>query len=641
MKLFNKFKKRPVLQEREQPLSEFERHLESAKALGLFDLDYYQAHCGEFVSEQEAFADYLEKSCFSNVNPSANFDTEAYMRSNLDVYHEGGSPLLHYIYHGRADGRRRFNAIQRWQPKTSLVANETKTWQEQSIAICLHIYYPDFIQKFAQCLAKFPSQIDVFVTCATAEIKDDAHAAFAEIDTVDNVFTAVVPNRGRNFGPFLVEFSQQLLEYDLMCHMHSKKSLYSGREQTQWFDYLNQYLFKDTHVMSCLLRLFDEHQDLGMYYPTSFWMMPGWVNHWTVNRRFAQTMSNDWDISIKDDFVSYPVGGMFWARPSAIKQLLERNYSYDDFPQEPLPNDGSELHALERMIGLLVEKNEYQQFFYHPPSAKFTVDKSYRFINYYKPPAQFLNELKNFDIVSFDVFDTVLCRQYLAPDYAKYKVGEYLVELEIVTSPAAFIVIRNRAEAELRIRNQHVGDVSIIDVYQHLSTMLDCDPEQTAEWMAMEFDFDMSMIEAKTQIVSLIHQLSDLGRQIWFISDTYYTKNQMLELLRHVGISIDYRLFISSDLQKRKDNGQMWLHIQGLVGDLDSSFIHVGDNVHSDAQLCGDYGLTNMHILHPKDKWLAAGLPFNPLCENSIIKYDVNKWGGLMSRFGRYPFFGN
>lgn len=610
-----------------------------ANKSGLFDAKWYQEHYGSFPTDWLAFKDYLKKSPFGNVNPSPNFDTETYLRCNVDIYHAGISPLLHYMYHGQYEGRNWSKALPRWTPKDNLIPKETGTWKQQKVAIVLHIFYPDFVAKFAESLDRFPMKVDVFVTAATSKIASDANITFSKLDKVSKVKTAVCENRGRNFGPFLVHFSKDLLSYDLMCHLHSKKSLYSGREQTQWFDYQNQYLLKDKHVTSSVLRLFDERRELGIYYPTSFWMMPAWVNHWTCNKPFAKEFVEEWGIDINDNFINYPVGGMFWARPAALKPLLDKIYQYDDFPAEPLPNDGSTLHALERILGLLVEKQGFEQFFFYPPLGRFTQDKTSISSSYYKPAAALLGDLSNFNVVSFDIFDTVLRRQFHEPDYAKYLLGKELAERGFFETPDEFVAMRNRVEFTCRQAKQFQDDVCITEVYSQLAKDLAIKEDEALLWLDKEFHYDLSMALPKDEMVEIVKQLSARGKEIWFVTDIYYTKQQIETMLRKIGIAVPYRLFVSSDLGKRKDAGTMWAFIKEIVQQEQKSHIHVGDNVRSDAQICGDFGLQNVHILHPEDKWKLAGLSQIAKLDNPSEK-DVLKWGPQISHFGRYPFFG-
>ena len=49
-------------------------------------------------------------------------------------------------------------------------------------------------------------------------------------------------------------------------------------------------------------------------------------------------------------FFEFPVGTMFWARSEALVPLLELNLDWSDYPEEPLPKDGTMLHALERLL---------------------------------------------------------------------------------------------------------------------------------------------------------------------------------------------------------------------------------------------------------------------------------------------------
>merc|ERR1712187_370966 len=107
---------------------------------------------------------------------------------------------------------------------------------------------------------------------------------------------------------------------------------------------------------------------------------------------------------------------------------------------------------------------------------------------------------------------------------------------------------------------------------------------------------------------------------------------QISKMLRKIGISVPYTLLVSSDIKKRKDTGTMWKDVKSRVDKLEKSFVHVGDNVRSDAQICGDFGLQNVHILNPLDKWNIAGFA-TPDFENEL---DIHKWGKLVSNFGRY-----
>ena len=62
------------------------------------------------------------------------------------------------------------------------------------------------------------------------------------------------------------------------------------------------------------------------------------------------------NIEVLPDHFNFPIGTMFWARTKALAPLIELNLRYEDFPEEPLPIDGTMLHALERLLPLITEK---------------------------------------------------------------------------------------------------------------------------------------------------------------------------------------------------------------------------------------------------------------------------------------------
>ena len=616
--------------------------LAKAKSLQLFDFEWYKkTYNPAFASELDAFKDYLHKSRFSPVNPSENFDNEIYHRCNIDVFHAQISPLFHYIISGQTEGRAYSSVMPKWTPKFEInpASELTPKASKQKIAICLHIYYDDYIERFAEALYTFPTEVDLLITIANESFRDRAYQTFSKIQAVKKVTIKSVPNRGRNFGPLLVEFAQELLRYDLLCHLHSKKSLYSGREQTQWADYLSEYLLNDCSVVKRVLNAFSDNPQFGVYYPTTFWMMPSWVNHVTMNKPHMRNLQTALGFGHFDDFLSYPAGGMFWARPKALVDILNKPYTYDDFPNEPLPNDGSMLHALERVIGPVCEKNGYQQFFYHPTSGKLTTDQSYITSSYSRTLDSLTSDLKTFSHISFDVFDTLVRRTYTTPDYAKYLLGKELVQLGIVKCANEFIAVRNDAELQVRKKMNFKGDVSINDIYASLASRLHISTNEAERLMNREFELDLNMITAKDEMVDLFNTLGSHGHILWVISDTYYTREQIGLLLRKVGVSAPYRLLVSSAEQKRKDNGTMWdLVKEDLAREGAKNHVHIGDNVVADCQIPGDRGISSIHILHPLDKWKALGFPAFNESNASVDEAHVLKWGKLINCVGRLPF---
>ena len=614
---------------------------DQAVALDLFNADWYTSKYKlSFADDHEAFGDYLRKSPYVDISPSPNFNSACYLRDNIDVYHSGISPLRHYLSTGYMEGRPIFPDKTEWTPRHTVPRSREHIPLEKKrkYAVVLHIFYEDFVGRFYDALYGVDFHFDLYILTTELSLVERCKKEFSKNPCVDNVSVKHVPNRGRNFGPFLVEFGKDLLEYDYFLHMHSKRSLYSGQEQSQWANYLIEYLAKDKHVLSQALEILDHSPEYGIYYPITFWNLPPWVNHWLQNKGIGRhVLSNKYGIAQSEDFFAYPAGGMFWARPSALKDILEQQWAYESFPPEPLPADGTELHALERMIPYLVKNQGYKQLFYSPTSGVFTEDDSFIYRSYladnYK---RLLHAVNCHQIVSFDVFDTIVYREYLEPDLAKF---EMVRALKLGMSGTDFVELRNKAELDLRIANNFVGDVSIYDIYSKLTPTLaiETSSKQLAD---LEFQLDLAMLSGKPTMVELVNSIAAQGKTIFFITDTYYTRGQIVTLLEKAGITCAYELFVSSDLGLRKDSGTMWDMIdQKLITENNKhQFLHIGDSVTSDAQNPGDRGLGNFHILAPMDKWDAADYP--TIRRDFELKNlaHILKWGPIVSQVGAHPF---
>jgi GT2 family glycosyltransferase len=79
-----------------------------------FDAEYYRRNCPD-LHDQDPIEHYLRFG--DQYNPSANFDGLAYLEANDDVRNQHLNPLVHYLRHGRAEGRR-VSAFDPWRRQT-------------------------------------------------------------------------------------------------------------------------------------------------------------------------------------------------------------------------------------------------------------------------------------------------------------------------------------------------------------------------------------------------------------------------------------------------------------------------------------------------------------------------------------------
>ena len=74
---------------------------------------------------------------------------------------------------------------------------------------------------------------------------------------------------------------------------------------------------------------------------------------WTENRAGAEALSSRLQLGRIPENPVFPVGSMFWARVPVLSPLFGLGLSWEDYPEEPVPYDGTILHVIERMLPMV------------------------------------------------------------------------------------------------------------------------------------------------------------------------------------------------------------------------------------------------------------------------------------------------
>jgi lipopolysaccharide biosynthesis protein len=163
-----------------------------------------------------------------------------------------------------------------------------------------------------------------------------------------------VRNRGRDIGPLLTAFGSRLTgAYAFVGHLHTKKTadLKDPEVGRRWFEFLLENLLGGKARMAdIVLGHMVSDPSIGMVFPDDPNIV-GWGSNMTLARELGERLG------LRDlpRHISFPVGTMFWARVDAIRPMLDLELQWNDYPPEPIPYDGSILHAIERLFPFVVE----------------------------------------------------------------------------------------------------------------------------------------------------------------------------------------------------------------------------------------------------------------------------------------------
>ena len=106
------------------------------------------------------------------------------------------------------------------------------------VVVVAHVYYPELFEELAQALASIPWPYTLCISVTSPQAEATVKARAVKLPRVQALDVRVVPNRGRDISPVLVEFREAILRGRYLLHVHTKKSMYSGRERMEWRRYL-------------------------------------------------------------------------------------------------------------------------------------------------------------------------------------------------------------------------------------------------------------------------------------------------------------------------------------------------------------------------------------------------------------------
>ncbi len=351
--------------------------------------------------------------------------------------------------------------------------NCSTTHPQGGIAVIVHAYYPELFEPIAVALANIPWPFDIYVSVNSDAAQQQVSGILAGLKRASHVEVKVTPNRGRDIAPMLVTYAQAIRTHRYVLHVHTKKSLYSGRERTEWRDYLLDGLLGSEQRIRQIFNRFEDHPTLGIVYPNSFDGVPYWAHTWLQNRGIALSLGARLGIDVTHHhYIDAPMGSMFWARSDALQPLLDLHLDYGDFPEECGQTDGTLQHTIERFFVLAALRAGYSQrvitdmgdgatLFFSPGRKNLA--------HYFAVGTRdrILALAASAQIVSFDIFDTLLVRPWFSPD----NLFAFLEE-EVARRFGIADFARQRKEAERLARQNHdAADVDIAQIYQAFATL--------------------------------------------------------------------------------------------------------------------------------------------------------------------------
>ncbi len=221
---------------------------------------------------------------------------------------------------------------------TGAVARSTS--RTEKIVVVAHVSDVDQAPDLFRHLASLPPGYDLVVTTSDgrkavtlSRMLEKRNAAGA-----GSVDVRVTPaNRGRDMGDLFIACRDVLVpgRYDLVVKVHARNLRRKTMNVRRYFRryQLDNLLGSPEHVAG-ILSLFDREPRLGLVFPPMMHIGYATMGRaWGAYRQPAQKLFAELGIGVPVDLISplAPYGGMWFARPEALRLLSQRRWLYRDY----------------------------------------------------------------------------------------------------------------------------------------------------------------------------------------------------------------------------------------------------------------------------------------------------------------------
>ncbi len=313
---------------------------------GLFRQDFVRLPSAAAQSMESDVRQYVRgwASGLCRRKPFPGFHPGIYLEMH-GLKTEGSDPLADYLREGRPAGLWSYPVM---TPDETGAASQLTY---SPVALHLHVYYPDLLPEILMRLQVNTARPDLFISINGEEARELVTSALQSYEG-EVIEIKVVPNQGRDIGPLITEFGSRIVNnYEFFGHIHTKKSadvkdVLMGKI---WYNFLLNNLLGDesTSMADRILSRLSHDLSIGLIFPDD-----PYIVGMGDNLGFAEVLAARLGLDDIPVHFIFPVGTMFWGRTEVLQPFVHLNLDWSHYPEEPLPYDGSMLHALERLFAL-------------------------------------------------------------------------------------------------------------------------------------------------------------------------------------------------------------------------------------------------------------------------------------------------
>lgn len=194
--------------------------------------------------------------------------------------------------------------------------------------------------------------------------------------------------------------------------------------------------------------------------------------------------------------------------------------------------------------------------------------------------------IREAEVVSFDIFDTLLCRRVLRP-VDVFRIMDEQISIE----ESSFYEERLKAEAALPTGSNYNLD----DIYRQLQLNIGASDERIDELKRLEIETEKSVLKRREDVCNLLSEAYQQGKQIYLISDMYLQEETIRDILSDKGITQYHKLYVSTN-HKTSKTEKLFEVVRGENNIKNEKWLHIGDNQFSDVYAPSKLGIATYKL---------------------------------------------
>lgn len=207
---------------------------------------------------------------------------------------------------------------------------------------------------------------------------------------------------------------------------------------------------------------------------------------------------------------------------------------------------------------------------------------------YVRTKAELLNRINYYDVISFDIFDTLLMRKVFEPldvfSFVEDKISE--------DNPKYKCFRKYRRTAEISC-----VDGNIHEIYKNIIELMDLNEEESRFLLDKEIKSEKELLVVRKDVLDILNYALKIGKKVIAVSDMYLPLNIMTDILKEKGINGLDGVFISCDFRKSKNNGLF----EKVRDRYDNRVLHIGDDYYADIMSPKRYDIDSIGVYKSSD----------------------------------------